>query len=215
MPLFQPTTTFNFLVTMWDATDSSSLAGALLNIAGQAALGGFSECTGLNTEMETETYQEGGNNVNPHKFFKWAKHPNLVLKRGVTFNTDLADWYDSVVNHKGPPPGPLGIPLGSLLGGGTPKKIVKKDGLIILFDRNGLGGVGASVPAIGGLLRLPVAAWKFQGALPERLQGPNLNAKSNEIAIESLELSHEGLSRISLDIFGAVSGAVGAVGAAF
>ncbi len=214
MPLVQPTTAFNFLIVMWDASDSSnSLAGALLNIAGQIALGGFSEASGMNTEMEVETYQEGGRNASPHKFFKYAKHPNLVFKRGVTFNTDLADWYDSVVNHKGPPPGPLGIPLGSILGG-TPKRIVKKDGIVILFDRNGLGGVGAAVPAIGGLLRLPVAAWKFQGALPERLQGPNLNAKSNEIAIETLELSHEGLSRVSLDLFGGASAAVSAVAGA-
>src|SRR5262249_11096938 len=121
-------------------------------------------------------------------------------------------WYDAVINHKGPPPGPLGIPLGSLLSGGTPPKIVKKDGIIILFDRNGLGGVGASVPAIGGLLRLPVAAWQVQGALPERLTGPTLNAKANEIAIETLELSHEGISRIS--IASIVSAAAGAIGGA-
>src|SRR5260370_39652725 len=200
MPLVQPTTAFNFLIVMWDASDSSnSLAGALLNIAGQIALGGFSEASGMNTEMEVETYQEGGRNASPHKFFKYAKHPNLVFKRGVTFNTDLADWYDSVVNHKGSPPGPLGIPLGSILGG-TPKRIVKKDGMIILFDRNGLGGVGASVPAIGGLLRLPVAAWKFQRGFPERLQGPALNAKGNDLATETLEINHEGLTRVSVDL---------------
>ncbi len=210
MPLIQPTVNFNFLIIMWDNSDSSALLGALANLAGQIALGGFSEITGLNTEMEVETYMEGGVNANPHKFFKTAKYPNLVLKRGVTFNSDLADWYDSVINHKGPPPGPLGIPIGSLLSSNTPPKIVKKDGIIILFDRNGLGGVGASVPAIGGLLRLPVAAWQFQGALPERLTGPSLNAKGNEIAIETLEMSHEGLSRISIaSIVGAAAGAIG------
>ena len=39
------------------------------------------------TEAELETYQEGGRNDSPHKLFKFAKYPNLVLKRGVTFNT--------------------------------------------------------------------------------------------------------------------------------
>jgi len=225
MPLVQPTVNFNFLITMWDHSDSNTLnaLSALANIAGQMALGGFSEITGLNTEMELETYQEGGNNAHPHKFFKYAKYPNIVCKRGVTFSTDLADWYNAVVNHLGAPPGPLGIPVGAALsavasafGDGPsspPPQIVKKDGLIILFDRNGLGGI-SSVPGIGGLLRLPVAIWSFQGALPERLQGPALNAKGNEIAIETLELSHEGLSRVSLDIFGAVAGAAGAVAGA-
>jgi phage tail-like protein len=220
MPLVQPTPVFNFLVTMWDATDSSSsLGAALLNIAGQIALGGFSECSGLNTEMELETYQEGGRNAGPHKLFKYAKYPNLVFKRGVTFNTNLADWYDSVVNHTGSSPGPLGISLSSIpfIGGpaGNPALLIRKDGMIILFDRNGLGGVGASVPAVGGLLRLPVAAWKFQGGFPERLQGPALNAKGNEVAIETLEISHQGLTRVSVDLLGGLGAVAGAVGGAF
>ena len=41
------------------------------------------------------------------------------------------------------------------------------------------------------------AAWFFSNALPERLSGPALNARTNEIAIETLELSHEGLVRLS------------------
>ncbi|MBV8136018.1 MAG: phage tail protein, partial [Deltaproteobacteria bacterium] len=40
------------------------------------------------------------------------------------------------------------------------------------------------------------AGWFFTNALPERLVGPGLNARSNEIAIETLELSHEGLLRL-------------------
>jgi phage tail-like protein len=40
------------------------------------------------------------------------------------------------------------------------------------------------------------AGWFFTNALPDRLVGPGLNARGNEIAIESLELSHEGLFRL-------------------
>src|SRR5271157_1520908 len=43
------------------------------------------------------------------------------------------------------------------------------------------------------LTRLPIAIWSFSNGLPEKLQGPGLNAKSNEIAIETLEIAHEGL----------------------
>ncbi|MBX2796105.1 MAG: phage tail protein [Myxococcales bacterium] len=41
------------------------------------------------------------------------------------------------------------------------------------------------------------AGWFFSNALPERLTGPTLDAASNQIAIESLELIHEGLVRLT------------------
>jgi phage tail-like protein len=39
----------------------------------------------------------------------------------------------------------------------------------------------------------PVMTWKFRRAWPCKWTGPALNAAANEIAIESLELCHEGL----------------------
>jgi phage tail-like protein len=39
----------------------------------------------------------------------------------------------------------------------------------------------------------PVRTFAFAGAFPVKWTGPNLNAGSNNIAIESLELAHEGL----------------------
>jgi phage tail-like protein len=41
--------------------------------------------------------------------------------------------------------------------------------------------------------RQSVMAWRFRRAWPCKLSGPALNAKSNEVAIEVLELCHEGL----------------------
>ena len=41
--------------------------------------------------------------------------------------------------------------------------------------------------------RQPVMVWKFHRAWPCKWSGPSLNAKSNEVAIESLEICHEGL----------------------
>jgi phage tail-like protein len=40
----------------------------------------------------------------------------------------------------------------------------------------------------------PVLVWKFKRAWPCKWTGPGLNAKNNEIAMESLEICHEGLS---------------------
>ena len=40
--------------------------------------------------------------------------------------------------------------------------------------------------------RQPVARWNFRDAWPCKWEGPALNAKSSEVAIETLELAHEG-----------------------
>jgi len=44
--------------------------------------------------------------------------------------------------------------------------------------------------------RQPVARWNVREAWPCKYDGPSLNARSNETAIESLELCHEGLERV-------------------
>ena len=54
----------------------------------------------------------------------------------------------------------------------------RKSGAIILHDE-------ARVPAI---------RWNFQEGWPNKLEGPALNAKTSDVAIESLEIAHEGLT---------------------
>jgi phage tail-like protein len=39
----------------------------------------------------------------------------------------------------------------------------------------------------------PVLVWKIQNAFPVKLEGPQLKASGNEVAIESIEVAHEGL----------------------
>jgi phage tail-like protein len=58
--------------------------------------GGFSECTGLQAEVEVTDYQEGGNNGYIHKLVGRTKFTNVVLKRGVSDSTDLWDWFQNV-----------------------------------------------------------------------------------------------------------------------
>jgi phage tail-like protein len=41
--------------------------------------------------------------------------------------------------------------------------------------------------------REPVLRWNFREGWPCKWEGPALNAKNNEVAIESLEICHEGL----------------------
>src|SRR5262249_13379094 len=62
---------------------------------------GFSEVTGLQAEIETQDYREGGVNEYIHKFAGPTKYPsNLILKKGVTDDKDLWSWYCDVMNGK-------------------------------------------------------------------------------------------------------------------
>jgi phage tail-like protein len=39
----------------------------------------------------------------------------------------------------------------------------------------------------------PVMRWTLRDAWPVKLEGPSLNARGNDVALESIELTHEGL----------------------
>jgi phage tail-like protein len=56
-------------------------------------------------------------------------------------------------------------------------QVQRADGTITLLDES----------------RQAVMTWKFRRGWPCKFSGPTLNAKSSEVAIESLEICHEGL----------------------
>jgi phage tail-like protein len=55
----------------------------------------------------------------------------------------------------------------------------RKNGSIVLLDRQGQ----------------EKARWNFFNGWPTKWTGPSFNAEANDIAIESLEIAHEGLAR--------------------
>lgn len=55
----------------------------------------------------------------------------------------------------------------------------RRSGSIVMLDRQGQ----------------EKARWNFLNAWPAKWTGPSLNAESSDIAIETLELAHEGLAR--------------------
>ncbi len=40
----------------------------------------------------------------------------------------------------------------------------------------------------------PVTVWKVKDAWPSKVEGPSLNSTGNEVAVETIELTHEGLT---------------------
>jgi phage tail-like protein len=63
-------------------------------------VGGFSECTGLEIELETEEYREGGQNDFVHRFVGAARHPSLVLKHGLSPIDGLWGWHQDVASGR-------------------------------------------------------------------------------------------------------------------
>ena len=57
----------------------------------------------------------------------------------------------------------------------------RKNGTITMYNQQGTA----------------VAKWNFTNAWPSKLTGPAANAGNNEVAIEELELTHEGYERVS------------------
>jgi phage tail-like protein len=57
------------------------------------SIGRFSECSGIQVEIETKDYMEGGSNDFVHKLPTRVKYPNIVLKRGVTHEDALLKWF--------------------------------------------------------------------------------------------------------------------------
>ena len=58
-------------------------------------------------------------------------------------------------------------------------KVDRKNGSIVLLDTTGQEKV----------------RWNFYNAWPTKWDGPDFSAKANDIAIETLELAHEGIER--------------------
>jgi phage tail-like protein len=54
----------------------------------------------------------------------------------------------------------------------------RRDGLVMLLDRKGAA----------------VKTWRFARGLPLKWVGPSLNASQSSVAVEAIEIAHEGLT---------------------
>ncbi len=62
--------------------------------------GGFTEVSGLESQIELESYAEGGVNGYVHQFPKRTTYPNLVLSHGLTDIDTLWRWYHDASTGK-------------------------------------------------------------------------------------------------------------------
>ncbi len=131
---------------------------------------GFTEVSGLDFETEVIEYREG----NSKKYSKskqpgLTKYSNITLKRG-TFEGD----YDFYKEWRKTYYFQEGNKTGSKF---------RRTVTIKLLNES----------------HEPVIVWKLQNAFPSKVQSTDLKADGNEVAIETMELVHEGLEIMNVD----------------
>lgn len=77
-------------------SDGGGTAFFLVEV-GDVPVGRFTECSGLEVQIEVETYEEGGVNGFSHQLPGRMTWPNLVLKRGITTDNGLFEWFNESV----------------------------------------------------------------------------------------------------------------------
>jgi phage tail-like protein len=152
-----PLLSFNFQVSLMEA--GRGKAGALttvtLSSVGLIKVAGFSECSGLEGNLEAHEYLAGGVNGGALRFPTRIKWSNLVLKRGLGSDMMLWNWFNGFVTGKG----------------------TRRDGVIVLQDAQ----------------HQPHTVWGFRAGLPVKYSAPSMNAMQSNVAIESIEIAHQGL----------------------
>lgn len=119
---------------------------------------GFVQCSGLVAETEVIDYRLGNDKAPVRKLPGVHKFSNVTLKRGITKDRQLWDWYKSVSDGA----------------------VRRRSVAIVLMDDAGND----------------VVRWIVHNAWPAKYEGPTLNGCANDVAIETLELAHEGLELV-------------------
>jgi phage tail-like protein len=155
-----PLLSHNFLISLIDTSSSLALASsAAASAIADVALGGFSECSGLEMTLDAQEYMEGGRNGHVLKFPTRMKWSNIVLKKGIGAGNALWQWSYQFVEGRGK----------------------RRDGIIALMNE----------------LHIPTHLWYFRRGLPVKYTGPTMNASQNNVAIEAIEITHEGIYQLS------------------
>jgi phage tail-like protein len=118
--------------------------------------GFFKSVSGLDSETEVVEYRTGAmQGPSSLKLPGLHKFANITLKRGITQDLSLWQWYKTVLDGQ----------------------TDRRNGVIMLLNES----------------LQPVLRWQFRDGWICKWEGPDLDASANEVAIETIEIAHEGL----------------------
>jgi phage tail-like protein len=119
-----------------------------------SSVASFRECSGLSFTTDAVEYREGTDvPLHVRKLTGLRKFANISLRRGMTQNRELWDWYRNVLNGEED----------------------RRGGAVVLQDEQ----------------HADVLRWNFEGGWVSKWEGPALNATSNDVAIESIDIAVE------------------------
>jgi phage tail-like protein len=136
--------------------------------------------------------------VDPYKNFNFRVEIEGLAVAGLSEGTGLETEVAVIEYREGADSAVRKLPGLAKVGDVTLKRGITKSNELQDWHNNILNGVPDRKDVLVILMddeRTPVIVWKLFHAFPRKWQGPALRAHGNEVAIETLELSCEGLKR--------------------
>jgi phage tail-like protein len=138
--------------------------------------------------------------IYPYKNFKYQLEMEGLNVGGFSEVSGFDAAYDVIEYREGNMPAtPMKMPGLIKYGNVTLKKGVTNSTELFQWLKSGLEGGPDRKTVTLTLLDeagAPAAAWRIMDAWPMKYNAPDFNASGSEVAVESLELAHEGMDRI-------------------
>ncbi|RZU51560.1 phage tail-like protein [Krasilnikovia cinnamomea] len=135
-------------------------------------LGSWASCAGLSVDFKNKAVAEGGNYEYSVILPERVEYRTITLRRAMSLQESamVQQWLTGVVN--------------GWYNAASPRDFGHRSAKIELFDAGG--------PPKSGPGPLVVASWTLRNVYPARWVGPDLDATGSRVAVETLELVHEG-----------------------
>lgn len=141
----------------------------LVTVDGVEGSAAFSEVTGVEASVDVIEFRQGNaSSLAPVKIPGLVKHGNVTLKMGYTLDSAFKTWIQECVSE---------------VRGAMPRNNVT----IEMIDITG-GAPQQKVTAVSG-----TRTWVLTNAWVAKYNAPDLDAKTSEVAIESVEIAYEEL----------------------
>ncbi|MCD7739359.1 MAG: phage tail protein [Lachnospiraceae bacterium] len=141
----------------------------LVTVDGVSGTAAFSEVTGIEASVDVIEFRQGNaNSLAPVKIPGLVKHGNVTLKFGYTLDSAFKTWIQECVSE---------------VRGEMPRNNVQ----IEMIDING-GSPQAIPTAVSG-----TRVWILTDAWVTKYNAPDFDAKTSDVAIESVEIAYEEL----------------------